>query len=179
MNQEFRNDWERAWYCVRAKPRAENWAAKSIGSIEGVEVFLPKTVPNRKKNAPPPQALFPGYLFANFDPVTQARAVQYAQGVSYVVRRNNIPIPVPHKVVTDLKGITNGGILKIPDLPHQVGDKVTIIAGLFKGASGKVTRLVSARERVKVLFEFLGRETEAEIDEDSLDFPKAHPMGAG
>ena len=76
-------------------------------------------------------------------------------------------------------GEFNGGILEIPDLPHQVGDKVTIIAGLFKGASGKVTRLVSARERVKVLFEFLGRETEAEIDEDSLDFPKAHPMGAG
>ena len=74
--------------------------------------------------------------------------------------------------------MTVDGVLEIPDQPHHVGDKVTIVTGLFKGGIGKVTRLVSARDRVKVLFEFLGRSTEMEIDEDSLDFPKAHPMGS-
>ena len=71
---------------------------------------------------------------------------------------------------------TEDGLLEIPDRPHQVGSKVTITEGLFKGGDGMVTRLIPARERVKVLLEFLGRPTVIEIDENSLDFPKAHPM---
>ena len=42
-----------------------------------------------------------------------------------------------------------------------------------------MTQLVSARERVKVLFEILGQPTEVEIDENFLDFPSAHPMSSG
>ena len=177
MNESIPEDWALGWYCVRSKPRAENAAAHSLAILDEVNVFLPKTVPLRKKNAPPPLALFPGYLFVRFDPVLNMRAVQYSNGVAYVVRRNLKPTPVPSHIIRDLREMTVDGVLEIPDSPHQVGDQVTIIAGLFKGGSGKVTRLVSARERVKVLFEFLGRSTEVEIDEDALDFPKAHPMG--
>ena len=178
MNDTAPKDWSLDWYCVRSKPRTENTAARSLAVLDGVDVFLPKTVPVQKKNASPPQPLFPGYLFARFDPIVNMRSVQYSHGVAYVVRRNLIPIPVPNQVIKDLDGITVDGVLEIPAQPHHVGDKVTIVAGLFKGGIGKVTRLVSARERVKVLFEFLGRSTEMEIDEDSLDFPKAHPMGS-
>ena len=179
MSESVSRDWTLGWYCVRSKPRSENAAAHSLTALDGVDVFLPKAVPQHKRNAPPPQALFPGYLFARFDPILNMRAVQYSHGVAYVVRRNLKPIPVPNHVIKDLDGITVDGVLEIPDRPHQVGDQVTIIAGLFKGGSGKVICLVSARERVKVLFEFLGRSTEVEIDEDSLDFPKAHPMKVG
>ena len=42
-----------------------------------------------------------------------------------------------------------------------------------------MTQLLPARERVKVLFEILGQPTEMEIDENSLDFPSAHPMSTG
>ena len=63
--------------------------------------------------------------------------------------------------------------------PVQIGDKVKVIAGLFKGDEGTVSKLVPARERVKVLFEILGRPTEVEISEDEVDFPSAHPIGTG
>jgi hypothetical protein len=79
----------------------------------------------------------------------------------------------------ELRLLSPDGILEIPDHPHKVGDKVKAISGLFKGDQGTVTQLVTARERVKVLFEILGRPTEVEIDEDLLDFPKAHPMSSG
>ena len=52
-----------------------------------------------------------------------------------------------------------------------------MISGLFKGDQGVVTQLIPARERVRVLFEILGRPTEVEIDEQEVDFPSAHPIG--
>ena len=75
----------------------------------------------------------------------------------------------------ELRLISPDGILEIPDQPHKIGDKVKVISGLFKGDEGTVTKLVPARERVKVLFEILGRPTEVEINEDEVDFPSAHP----
>ena len=170
-------EWKLNWYCVRAKPRAENTAAQSIKAIQGVDVFFPKTIPLRKKNAPPAQALFPGYLFARFDPIHNMRAVHFSHGVAYVLRRNLKPDPVDPEIIKDLKiATTEDGLLEIPDRPHQVGSEVNIIEGLFKDGNGIVTRLIPARERVKVLLEFLGRSTEIEIDENSLDFPKVHPL---
>ena len=177
MNPSTSVDWEHNWYCVRAKPRSENAAAQSIKAIQGVDVFFPKTIPQRKKNATPAQALFPGYLFACFDPILNMRAVHFAHGVAYVLRRNLKPDPVDPEIIKDLRiATTVDGLLEIPDRPHQVGSEVNIIEGLFKDGKGMVTRLIPARDRVKVLLEFLGRPTEIEIDENSLDFPKAHPM---
>jgi len=42
-----------------------------------------------------------------------------------------------------------------------------------------VTQLIPARDRIRVLFEILGRPTEVEINEDDVDFPSAHPIGTG
>lgn len=178
MNPSKNEDWAYGWYCLRAKPKQENVAARTLATLEEVEVFLPKTVRARKKNAPPAQALFPGYFFARFDPIAHLRSVQYSRGVAYVVRRKEKPVSVPPALMDELRTITNDGLLEIKDRPHNVGDEVSVIAGIFKGGLGKVTRLLPARERVKVLLEFLGRETEVEINEDSLDFPSTHAMEA-
>ena len=177
MNSLVQEEWQIDWYCVRAKPRAENAAVQSINTIEGVEVFFPKTIPQRKKTSTPAQALFPGYIFARFDPILNLRAVHFSHGVAYVLRRNLKPDPVDSQIIEDLRNATSvNGLLEIPDRPHHVGSEVTITEGLFKGGNGMVTRLIPARERVKLLLEFLGRPTVIEIDENSLDFPKAHPM---
>ena len=116
--------------------------------------------------------LFPGYFFARFDPVVHIRNVHYARGVAYVVRRKEVPVHVPSQVMIELRLISPDGILEIPDQPHKIGDKIKVISGLFKGDEGTVTKLVPARERVKVLFEILGRQTEVEINEDEVDFPQ-------
>jgi len=172
-------DWAKGWFCLRAKPRMEAVAAATLATLDSVEVFLPRTI--RPKKAAPTliKPLFPGYLFARFDPIVHHRNVHYARGVAYIVRRKEIPVPIHPQIMIELRLISPDGIVEIPDQPHQVGDKVTIIAGLFKGGEGKVTQLVSARERVKVLFEILGQPTEVEIDENFLDFPSAHPMSSG
>ena len=78
----------------------------------------------------------------------------------------------------ELNLLSPDGVLEIPDQPHKIGDKVTALSGLFRGDNGTVTQLIPARERVKVLFEILGRLTEVEIDEKLIDFPSAHPLSS-
>jgi transcriptional antiterminator RfaH len=179
MNTDEFKDWSIGWYCLRAKPRMEMLAAQTIGTLSDVDVFLPRTIRPRKEKPSPAKPLFPGYFFARFDPIIHLRNVHYALGVSYIVRRKEVPVHVPPQVMIELRLISPDGILEIPDQPHKIGDKVKAIAGLFKGDEGTVTQLVSAKERVRVLFEILGRETEVEIDESLLDFPSAHPMSSG
>jgi transcriptional antiterminator RfaH len=179
MSTDEYKDWSIGWYCLRAKPRMEMLAAQTIGTLSDVDVFLPRTIRPRKEKPSPAKPLFPGYFFARFDPIIHLRNVHYALGVSYIVRRKEVPVHVPPQVMIELRLISPDGILEIPDQPHKIGDKVKAIAGLFKGDEGTVTQLVSAKERVRVLFEILGRETEVEIDESLLDFPSAHPMSSG
>ncbi len=176
-HSDEKGDWSMGWYCVRAKPRMETVAAATLQTLKSVEVFLPRTVRPKKIKCSPIKPLFPGYFFARFDPIVHLRNVHFARGVSYVVRRKEIPVPVSPQVMLELRLISPDGILEIPDKPHRIGDKVNAIAGLFEGEQGDVTQLIPSRERIKVLFEILGRPTEVEIDENFLDFPSTHPMG--
>ena len=172
-------DWSVGWYCVRAKPRQEMVASSTLTTLDRVEVFIPRTQRTRKIKPEPLKPLFPGYFFARFDPVEHLRNVHYARGVAYIVRRKGVPVHVSPQVMIELRLLSPDGILEIPDQPHKIGDKIKVISGLFKGDQGVVTKLIPARERVRVLFEILGRPTEVEIDEQEVDFPSAHPIGTG
>ena len=166
------------WYCLRSKPKAEQIANLHLQKLEGVEAFLPQARRIRKSRstAQSSQPLFPGYLFAYFDPVENLRAVNYCQGVSYVVKCQQKAVRVPDFIIEELNAIGTDGVLDVVDLPHAIGDEVQIVSGLFRGGEGKIVRLAPARERIKVLFEILGRETEVEISEEDIDFPSSNPM---
>ena len=175
--EDTMDDWSIGWYCIRAKPRMELVATATLSTLENVEVFFPRTQRTKKVPPQPLKPLFPGYFFARFDPVVHLRNVHYARGVAYIVRRKEVPVHVPPQVMIALRLLSPEGVVEIPDRPHRVGEKVKVISGLFKGEQGVVTQLVPARERVRVLFEILGRPTEVEINEDDVDFPSAHPIG--
>ena len=172
------DEWSVGWYCLRAKPRMEMLAAQTLNTLPKMEVFLPRTVRQSRGNSISTKPLFPGYVFARFDPVTDLRNVQYARGVAYIIRRKEVPVQVCPLVMKELNLLSPDGVLEIPDQPHKIGDKVTALSGLFRGDNGTVTQLIPARERVKVLFEILGRLTEVEIDEKLIDFPSAHPLSS-
>lgn len=175
--EDSMDDWSTGWYCLRAKPKMELVASATLSTLENVEVFFPRTQRSNKVSPQPLKPLFPGYFFARFDPVVHLRNVHYARGVAYIVRRNEVPVHVPPQVMIALRLLSPEGIVEIPDSPHRVGEKVKVISGLFKGDQGVVTQLLPARERIRVLFEILGRPTEVEINEQEVDFPTAHPIG--
>ena len=179
LDNNHMKDWAIGWYCIRAKPRQEMMASATLSTLEKVEVFIPRTQRTRKANSGPLKPLFPGYFFARFDPVEHLRNIHYARGVSYIVRCKGVPVHVSPQIMIELRLLSPDGIFQIPDQPHKVGDNIKIISGLFKGGQGVVTQLIPARDRVRVLFEILGRPTEVEIDEQEVDFPSAHPIRTG
>ena len=52
--------------------------------------------------------------------------------------------------------------------PLRPGDSVEIATGSFHGLLAVVTRVMPSRERVAVLLDFLGRQTEMELQANDL-----------
>jgi transcription antitermination factor NusG len=50
----------------------------------------------------------------------------------------------------------------------QAGDTVTITDGIFQGLLTVVTHLLPARERVRVLVDFLGQAREVEVEKNNV-----------
>jgi transcriptional antiterminator RfaH len=58
------------------------------------------------------------------------------------------------------------------------GDQVQIVGGAFVGLDAVVTQVLEAKERVKVLMDFLGRKMEAEVQWSSVIRQVSHPLAA-
>lgn len=167
------------WYCVRAQPRRERIAWNHLRSIEGLDVIFPRARYLRKS----PQgkrwvleALFPGYLFVQCPQHISTRALKYAMGVSYLVRRGQQLATLPQEAIDEILSLCQDGILEITSAPLCVGDRIKVIGGIFLGTEAEIVGLAPAKERVRILLELLGRETVVDISADMIDRPKTHPL---
>jgi transcriptional antiterminator RfaH len=70
------------------------------------------------------------------------------------------------------------GVAEVKELTYELsqGDEVKIVAGIFAGLNAVVTQILSARERVKVLMDFLGRPMEAEVERSRVLPQTVHPL---
>ena len=154
-----------AWFCVRSHPKHEHIAAAHLAKFDDVTVFNPRIRFARSTRQGPvwvTESLFPNYRFARFDWKTGLAKVRYAAGVSQVVHFGTLWPTVPDEVIEQLR-LTLGKdeIHEIP--PLAVGDTVDISGGALHGLQGVITQLLPARERIKVLLDFLGRQTMVEV----------------
>lgn len=131
-----------------------------------MDVFLPRIRfkrPTRQGLAWVTEALFPNYLFVRFIWQLDCRRVRHARGVAGIVHFGNRWPTIPDWVLADLQQqLGPESIHTIPTLV-QPGDAVEVIAGAFRGLQAVVTHVLPARERVRVLLEFLGRQTSVEM----------------
>ena len=168
---------EHPWFCLRAQPRREGIAAAHLPTLDGVRVFYPRVRYLRKTRRGPVRsvvALFPGYLFAQFDPQL-AKQVAYTQGVARIVRRGEELAEVPLAVMTDLFAMAPQGIVGLEEPEFKVGQTIRVIGGVFLGTETKIVRLAPAKQRVAILLEFLGQTQEVEIPLELIDLPDANP----
>jgi transcriptional antiterminator RfaH len=160
-----------AWYCVRTQPKREHIAAGQLELLEGVEVFAPRI---RFKRRTPrgkvwfEESLFPGYIFARFDPL-MLRAVSAAVGVRGLVKFAGVCAVVPASVVEMLRTDSKAPIV-IPDEPSvKEGDEAVVAEGSLMGLKAVITQVMPGGERVKVLLELMGTAVEAEVPVDTLE----------
>lgn len=154
------------WFCLKTPPKREHLAAAGLRQLPGVRVFAP-SLRFRKATRRGPvwfgEALFPGYVFAHFRFPELYRRVSYVPGVSSFVRFGDNVASIEEETMAALRERAGDDAIIVLDESLKPTDPVEIAAGPFQGLTAVVTQLMPARDRVKVLLEFLGRSLEAEV----------------
>jgi len=159
------------WYCIHTKPKCEHSAAAVVRELPGVETFCPRIRFQRSTRRGKVwfvEALFPSYFFARFDAAALIRAVKHSQNVIRVVEFGGIPVPVPEESIGQLRREMNQEELREIKVGIKVGDNVEVTEGPMRGLTGIVESVHSGDERVRILLEFLGRQSVVEISAGKL-----------
>jgi len=109
------------------------------------------------------EAMFPGYLFAKFIYSTQHRAVENSHGIRGIVHFGDRLATLPENIVAELQSRMGAEQVVTLDCSIKIGQSVEVIEGPFQGLEVVVTHLLPAKDRIRVLFEFLGRSVEMEV----------------
>jgi transcriptional antiterminator RfaH len=162
---------EAAWYCARTKPKHEHIAAAGLARRLGLEVFLPRMRlerATRRGVVRVVEQLFHCYVFVRSPDAAGLDEVRYMSGVSGLVQFGQRVATVPDQVIDELRQCFDSGNPIWVEDPLCAGAEVTVAGGSFLGSRGVVVRVLSAKQRVQILLDFLGRPTLAEVDRKSL-----------
>jgi transcription antitermination factor NusG len=125
------------WFAVVVAPRKEKAAARAF-EARGYESFLPLYTEKRKwsdRVKPVEFPLFPGYVFARFDPVRRLPILKM-EAVLEIVSLGPEPQQVDPREIAALQKVCESGINSLPCPYLTAGAKVTIREGPLKGAEG-------------------------------------------
>ncbi len=161
------------WLCVKTQPKREHIAAGQLELLDGVEVFAPRI---RFKRRTPrgkvwfEESLFPGYVFARFEPLMQ-RAVSSTVGVRGLVKFAGECAVVPESMIDMLrKEVADAEVVVIPDEPSvKEGDEAVVAEGSLMGLQAVIKQVMPGGERVKVLLDMMGTAVTAEVSLDTLE----------
>ena len=157
---------EPVWFCLKTQPKREHLAAVALRRQFGIECFSPRLRFRKMTNRGPVwfvEAMFPGYLFAKFVYSKQHRAVEASHGIRGIVHFGDHLATLPENIVVGLQSIVGAEEVVTIDSSIKIGQAVEIIEGPFRGLEVVVTCLLPAKERIRVLFDFLGRSIEMEV----------------
>jgi transcriptional antiterminator RfaH len=160
-----------AWYVVHTKPKCEHLAAAMMLALPEVQTYCPRIRFQRNTKRGKVwflEALFPSYIFARFVPANSLRAVRHSHNVIRIVNFGEQMIPVSDAVIDLIREEMEGQEVKVVDAGMQVGDTVEFTEGPMRGLKGIVNSIHDGQERVKILMEFLGRESLVEVNPSKL-----------
>lgn len=159
---------------MRTQPRHEHIAAATLAKQYHFEVFQPRIKFRRstfRGSIWCDEPLFPSYIFVKFNFYNHLRTVNYAHGVSGVVHFGNFYPQIPEETIQELKRyIGNDHVYEVVN-EFVEGEEVLVGDGPFKGLIVVILRPMPGKERVRVLMDFLGRQTEVEMNKCELIKP--------
>jgi len=158
------------WYPIQTKPRQERLAAANLIRI-GIETFLPlmkerKRIRRTEETVITP--LFPGYLFAKFDPIDHFRAVNYARGVRNIVKIGMVPAMVDEQIIVSIQNRLEEGHLTIPSHAMAKGQIVRIQEGPMRGLEAIFEREMPGQQRALLLLKALAYQARVVVPFDHL-----------
>jgi transcriptional antiterminator RfaH len=154
------------WFCLKAQPKREHLAAIGLRRQLSVPCYAPR-IRFRKMTRRGAvwfiEAMFPGYLFAHFKYTDQHRRVGHSPGIQGIVQFGDDLATVDATFIASLQQTSDADEIVTIDPEIKVGQEVRITTGPFQGLDALVTRLMPAKERIRVLLSFLGRPVETEV----------------
>jgi len=156
---------------MRAEPKREHLAATALRRRFGIECLLPRLRFRKLTQRGPVwfvEAMFPGYLFAKFVYSTQHRAVESSHGVRGIVRFGDRLATLPETTIITLQSKAGAEEIVTVDSSPKIGQPVHIVDGPFQGLEVVVTQVLPAKERIRVLLDFLGRSLEMEVPAEKV-----------
>jgi transcription elongation factor/antiterminator RfaH len=160
------------WYAIHTISKQEDRAHCNLQDM-GVETFAPKIKHrsyNRRANARGyiAKCLFPGYIFARFNPTHQLHKVRFTRGVHSVLKADGKPISIEDEIIGAIQSrIDPDGFVKFND-EFKPGEKIVITSGLFRGMAGVFERKLKDSERVVILLNTIGYQANVTLDLDQI-----------
>lgn len=147
------------WFVVHTQPRHEALAIEHLNR-QKFETFCPmfrRTVRHARKRTTVLSALFPNYIFVQFDPGWDRwRCINGTRGVVRLISHRDIPSAIPDGVVEALQRRMRADGVMDWTATLKEGEAVKVTDGPFADLVGTLERL-DASGRVRVLLDLLGR----------------------
>lgn len=181
------------WYVVSSFAGTENRAKQnlearmvSLGMEDYVhEILVPTHTyteihKGQKKRVTKP--LYPGFLLIRMDLTDDSwTAVRHTPAINNFVSTGTKPAPLSIDEVVKMltpgeinraeeaQGVANSVAKKVIVADFSVGDAVIVTDGPFNGVHGTITEINAGSQRLKVLVDFMGRETPVELTFNQVD----------
>jgi transcription antitermination factor NusG len=157
-----------SWYALRVRSNHETVVQSGLRS-RGFEEFLPvyrakARWSDRVKVTQRP--LFPGYVFARFDPSNRL-PVLMLPGFVHIVGFGNGPEPVDEKELHAIRRFVDSGLPITPWPYLREGEMVVVQYGALSGLEGIVLRAADSL-RLVVSLNLLQRSVAVELDRDMV-----------
>lgn len=150
------------WYVLVTQRHREPVVERFL-TQQGMRTYLPRIeTPARALRGRGVLPMFPGYLFMQPKSGEGFSRAASTPGVKHFIALEGHPTPLPAGVVQQLRTYEDpDGVIRPPSRPIE--GAVEIIEGPFRGLMAVVDSRLAARERVRVLLEFLHRQTAVEL----------------
>ena len=163
---------ENAWYLIYTKPRQELLAQENL-QRQGFSTYLPIIERKKKRQGrkvKSVEAFFPRYLFISLNKTTDDWSlIRSTIGVANLVRFSQYPVTVPETLISQLVLNENPDTGMHEEAAKMlVGKRVRIKDGALSGYEG-VFEANSGDERVIILLNVMGNQSQVKVDSDSLE----------
>ena len=160
------------WCVVYTNVNKETIAEKNLIGQNFI-TYMPKykkIISHARKISTVIKPLFPRYLFVNVDLVAQRwPIINSTYGVNAIISMEGKPVIISEEIINKIKLCEkpDENINVVPYSFMTKGDEVNILEGVFSGKKGIFNGLTD-NNRVKVLFNLLGKEVTLSVSRISL-----------
>lgn len=174
---------ERRWYIVQTYSGYENSVKINLERrIESMQmedfifqVMIPEEIhQERKADGTIKEKLvkvFPGYVFlemvVNDDSWFIVRNTPGVTGFLGSSGGGTKPVPLPPDEINPI--LKQCGLIEVPKLDVEIGEKVKVIGGAFRDQIGTVDSIDQEKQEITVLVDMFGRQTPVELSFEDIE----------